>query len=116
MALARNLAIVLGLAAAVWLLPAGGQSASTAGAALTALFFLGLALFAGRQYIERRTTLYGLGDRYRGLLYGAVAVGFVTLTATNRLLSTSVGTAVWFGLLGGVVGAMLAVVRYARSY
>jgi hypothetical protein len=116
MALARNLAIVFGLAAVVWLLPAGGQGASTASAALVALFSVGLVLFAGRMYLERRTTIDGLGDRYRALLYGAVAVGFVTFAATPRLLASSAGTAAWIALLAGVVMALLAVVRYARSY
>jgi hypothetical protein len=116
MAAGRNAAIILGLAAAVWLLPQGGQTANTAGAALSALFALGLALFAGRMYLERRTTIYGLGDRYRALLYGAGAAGFVTLTATPRLLASSAGTAAWIALLAGVVMALLAVVRYARTY
>ncbi|TMK41372.1 MAG: hypothetical protein E6G56_03945 [Actinobacteria bacterium] len=116
MAAARNLVIVFGLAALVWLLPAGGQGANTAGAALAALFSLGLLLFVGRMYLERRTTLFGLDDRYRALLYGAAAVGFLTLTATPRLLASSAGTAAWIALLAGVVMALLAVVRYARSY
>ena len=61
-------------------------------------------------------TLFGLDDRYRALLYGAAAVGFLTLTATPRLLASSAGTAAWIALLAGVVMALLAVVRYARSY
>jgi len=43
-------------------------------------------------------------------------VGFLTRTATPRLLASSAGTAVWIALLAGVVMALLAVVRYARSY
>jgi hypothetical protein len=71
---ARNIAIIVAIAAAVYLLPGGGRVASTFEAALWAAFGVGVAYFGLRMYRERRITLYGLGDRHRALLYGGVAL------------------------------------------
>jgi hypothetical protein len=113
---ARNVAIILVIAAAVYFLPNGGRAANTFGAALSVAFAAGLAFFAGRLYLEHRTTIYGLGDRHRGLLYGALAVGTVTITAQPRMFETAAGELAWFLLIGAVVAALVAVVRRWRAY
>ena len=112
----RNVVIVLALAAAVDFLPQGGRTADTISAILAVGFGAGLALFAGRMYLEHRVTIYGLGDRHRALLYGALAVGAVTITAQPRMFQTGLGEFAWFVLLGGVVVALLTVFRHWRSY
>src|ERR1700685_1784641 len=71
---ARNVAIILAIAAAVYFIPGGGRAASTFEAALWVAFGLGIGYFGLRMYREHHMTLYGLGDRHRGLLYGAVAL------------------------------------------
>jgi hypothetical protein len=114
--LIRNIAIVVVLAAAVWALPAGGQTASLVGSVLGVLFAVGLALYAGRLYLEHRMTLYGLEDNYRALLYGAIAVGFLTLTASSKLWASSTGTFAWVLLLAAAVFALATVYRVARRY
>ncbi len=72
---ARNVAIVVVIAAAVYFLPGGGRAASTFEAVLWVAFGVGIAYLGLRLYREHRVTLHGLGDRYRGLLYGALALG-----------------------------------------
>ena len=37
-------------------------------------FGVGIGYLGLRLYRENRVALYGLGDRYRGLLYGALAL------------------------------------------
>ena len=79
MTIARNVAIVLVLAAAVAFIPGGGTTAGLIGAILSTLIIVSLVFFAYRFYREHRVELDGLGDRWRGLLYGAIAAVVLAL-------------------------------------
>jgi hypothetical protein len=111
----RNVAIVALIAAAVQFLPGGGQVADAFAATLWVVFAVGLGYLGYRLYRERRVDLYGLG-RYRALLYGSLAVGYVALAARVRMWQTSLGEFVWFVLIGLCVWSLLAVYRYSRTY
>ena len=112
----RNVVIVLALAAAVAFLPAAGVGAAFLGWLLGIGFLGALGWFVSRLYREYRLTLYGLGDRNRGLLYGAVGVTVLTLTATRLLWATAIGTLAWFALLGAAIYAAVYVYRASREY
>jgi hypothetical protein len=112
----RNVAILLALAAAVAFLPGGHRAANTVGTVLGVMFAFGLAYAGVWLYRSRRADIYGLGDRRRGLLYGALGVGAVTLAAKTRMWETDFGELVWFVLLVLVVYTLFAVYRYSRSY
>jgi hypothetical protein len=114
--IARNVAIVALIAAAVEFLPGGGRAVEAFAAALWVVFAAGLAFFAYRLYRERHVDLYGLGDRHRALLYGAIAIGFVTAAAQPRMWHTGFGEFVWFALIGLTVYTLLVVYRYSRTY
>ena len=73
-------------------------------------------LEAAAEGLVVRLTLYGLGDRNRGLLYGAVGVTVLTLTATRLMWETAIGTAAWFVLLGAAIYAGVYVYRASREY
>ena len=111
----RNVVIVLALAAAVAFLPAAGVGAAFLGWLLGIGFLGALAWFASRLYREYRLTLYGLGDRNRGLLYGAIGVTALTLTASSLLWQTPIGVLAWFALLGAAIFAAVVVYRAARE-
>ena len=64
---------------------------------------------AAQQFLKR-------GDRRRGLLYGAIGVGLVTVAAKPRMWETGFGEFVWFVLIGLVVYTFVALYRYSRSY
>ena len=113
--IARNVAIVALIAAAVEFLPGGGRAASAFAAALWVVFAAGLAFFAYRLYREHRISLDRLGDRHRALLYGAAAVGYARRRAV-RMWQTGFGEFAWFVLIGIVVYTLLAVYRYSRTY
>jgi hypothetical protein len=113
---ARNVAIVALIAAAVYLLPGGGRVANTFEAILLVGFGVGIAYLGLRLYREHRIALHTLGDGYRALLYGALAVGTVTVLARARMWQTSVGELIWFALMGLVVYALITVYRYWRAY
>ncbi len=112
----RNVVIILAVAAAVYLIPGGGRGASVAGQAVWLIFLATLVWFAVIMYRQHRVSLYSLGDRRRGILYGAVAVATLTLTATSRLWNTGAGSVAWLVLLAGAAYAVIAVVWSARRY
>jgi hypothetical protein len=113
---ARNVAIVLAIAAAVYVLPGGGRAAKTFEAALWVAFCAGIAFLALRFYREQRVTIHGLGDWHRALLFGAAAVAAFAWMARTRMWQTGLGELAWFVLVLGVVWALMDVFRHSRSY
>ena len=113
---ARNVAIVMLIAAAVFLIPGGGRAASTFEAALFVAFGVAIAYLGLFLYRERRVAVHSLGDRYRGVLYGSIALGVAAVAARERMFQTGLGELVWFVLIGLVVYGLLVVYRYSRSY
>jgi multisubunit Na+/H+ antiporter MnhB subunit len=113
---ARNVGIVLVIAAAVYFIPGGGRAAGTFEATLWVAFALGLGYLGLRQYREHRIAIHGLGDRHRALLYGAIALAFFDYASYHRMWETSFGTLVWFVLVGCVIYAAMEVFRHSRTY
>jgi membrane protease YdiL (CAAX protease family) len=114
---ARNVAVILVLAAAVAFIPGGGTTASVIGAILSTLILVSLVFFVARLYRDHRLDLDTLGDRWRGLLYGAVAVLVVAMAARPRLREHGdTGTLVWVALLASAAYAVYLVWRHHREY
>jgi hypothetical protein len=113
---ARNIVIVVVLAALVALVPGGGTTAGVIVQALSLGFLGAIAWIASVMYRQHRSSLYLLGDRRRGALYGAIALLAVTLTATTRLWASPAGSVAWLVLVGGGVYVVFAVVWSARKY
>ena len=114
---AINVAIVLLIAAAVFLLPGGGQAASTFEALLLIGFGVGFGYLGLRLYRENRVAVHGLGDVHRARLYGALALAAFVIAAYNRMLHSSALVGVlWFVLLGLVLYGLMDVYRHWRSY
>lgn len=125
-------AIILAIAAAVYFIPGGGRAANTFEAALWVAFALGIGYLGLRMYREHHVGLYGLGDRHRGLLYGAVALGFFLWTVRSRMWYAfelrrgvefvqvhrwaGLGEVLWFALAGLAVYSLVAVYRQWRAY
>jgi hypothetical protein len=113
--MARNIGIIVALAAIVAFAPGGGEGASLISQLLSAVFTVVIALILGRLYLQFRTDIYGLGDRWRLVLYGSVAVIIVTLAASNRLFDSGAGALAWFALMGGAAYALYLVWRQYRA-
>lgn len=113
---ARNVAILLVIAAAVYFIPGGGRAAHTFEAALWVAFGLGLGYLGLRLYREHRVALHSLGDQYRALLYGAAALVVFEYVARERMWQTGFGELAWFVLGGIVVYSLLTVYRHWRAY
>lgn len=115
---ARNIAIVLVIAAAVFLLPGGGQAASTFESVLLIGFGVGFAYLGLRLYRENRVALHGLGDRYRAILYGSLALAGFLVAGYSRMIhdSRTIFGVLWFALLLAVLYGLMTVYRHWRSY
>lgn len=116
LAAARNILIILAIAALVVLLPGGGTGANVALQALYLVFLATLGWFAMVMYRQHRSTIYGLGDRRRAILYGAIVVLAVTLTGTSKMWHSSAGSVAWLVLIAAGVYAIVAIVWSARKY
>jgi hypothetical protein len=113
----RNIAIILALAVAVWKLPGGGTAADTVANVFSVLFIGGLLFFAYRVYMERREALWGLEERQRGLLYGALALAAFALIATARMWNAGgLGAVIWLAMMLAAGYAIYSVWRAYRSY
>jgi hypothetical protein len=112
----RNVLIVLALAAIVMLVPGGGNVGSAILELLVIAMLASLGWLGIRLYRERRADIYGLGERNRAILYGAIGVVTITLLATDRLWDTGLGTLAWLVLLALAGYGGYVVFRAAREY
>jgi hypothetical protein len=113
----RNIAIVVGLALCVWLVPGGDTASVTIGNLLGIIFIGGLLFLGYRLYMENRETIFGLPERQRGILYAAVALGAIALIATRRLWSEGgAGAILWLAFIGLAVWGLYSVWRSYREY
>lgn len=112
----RNVVIILALAGVVAFIPGGGRTSDALLQALVIVMFAALAYLAVRLYRERRTDLYGLGDRNRAILYGSVGLAAFLLVAADRMWDTGAGVIVWFALVVAAVYGVYYVFRAAREY
>jgi predicted Co/Zn/Cd cation transporter (cation efflux family) len=112
----RNVAIVLVLAVIVDFVRGGHEAANTVIQAISLAFLALIAWIASRLYREHRTEIYALGTKNRAILYIALGVGAVTLTASPRLDATPGGTLALIFLLAGSVFAIFQVFRAHQRY
>jgi hypothetical protein len=112
----RNVAIVLGIAALIVLIPGGGNGANAAGQAIGLVFLAVIGWFAYTQYRQHRLELESLGTNRRAILYLAAGVAILTMTAYSRLWVSSGGKIAFVLLLAAAGYAAFAVIRSARRY
>ena len=112
----RNIAIVLALAAVVYFAPGGGDAAALIGGLLSTAILASFVMLAARFYRERRTDIVGLGNRWRAIFYGALAVIVLAMAARPRLIETGGGTLLWLAAVAGSGYAIYRVWRHYREY
>lgn len=111
----RNVLIVLALAAVVYAIPGGQRSADFVASVLGILITASIAFFGYRLYRENRISIFSLGDRFRGLLYGALGAAVLMMAARDRLWDSAAGTLLWFAVIGAASYALVLVYRQYRS-
>ena len=114
---AWKFALVALFALVLTVLPGGGSALNLVLTLLTILFFTAIALLGYRLYREHRFELDTLDTRQRLVLYGSVALAFLTFTATQRLFDQGgLGVLVWLALLGACSYGVFWVWTQYRSY
>jgi hypothetical protein len=113
---ARNVAIIALLAAAVAFVPGGGTTASIVGGVLSTLILVAFVLLAARFYRERRLDIESLGDRWRLALYAAIAVLVLAFAGRARLWETGGGTLLWILVVAGACYTLYLVWHHHREY
>ena len=113
----RNFAILILIAVAVWQLPGGGTATNVVQNVLGIIFAGGFVFFGYRMYMENRDTIFGLGERNRGILYASVALAGITLVATQRMWDAGgLGAVLWLAFLGLSVYGLFMVWQAYREY
>ncbi|MBI5103732.1 MAG: hypothetical protein HZB46_01850 [Solirubrobacterales bacterium] len=113
---ARNVLIIVALAAAVAFLPGGGDTANFVAAVLSIAILASFVLILARFYRENRVAIFSLGDRHRAMLYGAIGLVVLAMAGIDRLFDTSIGVVIWFAMMAGASFAVYQVWRHYREY
>lgn len=99
----RNIAIIVLLAAAVMLMPRGGQITEAVFQALSLGFLVVIAWAAYRFLRSSDLTLLAMEDSKRLLFAGALGLLVLAIAATGTLWSSGLGTLLWIILVGVAV-------------
>ena len=113
---ARNIAIILALAAGIDFLPGGGAAAATVLTALTMIFFAAIAWLLYRVYREQQLTLSTLSDARKAGLFGAVGGIALLVVAYDNFTSWRGGLVLWLVLIAACAGIIFMIWRSATSY
>jgi surface polysaccharide O-acyltransferase-like enzyme len=112
----RNVGIILLLAAIVAFVPQGGATATFAGNVISIAITIMFLLFGLRMYQMFRTDIYGLGDRWRAVLYGSIGLVVLAMAARPRLVDTGAGLLVWLVVMAAAAYGLYGCWRQYRSY
>ena len=115
-AITRNVLIVVVLAGAVYAVPGGGKSAEFIRSLLSILITASFAFIGWKLYRENRIAIFSLGDRDRGLLYGAIGTAVLMMAARERLWVTTAGKLLWVAAVAAASYALVVVYRHYRSF
>lgn len=113
---ARNIAIILALAAGIDFLPGGGAAAATVLSALMMIFLAAIAWLVYRVYREQQLTLATLTDARKAGLFGAVGGIALLVVAYDDFRSWTGGILLWIALMAGCVGIIFLIWRAATTY
>jgi hypothetical protein len=113
----RNIAIIVAITVAVWLVPGGDAAGRTIDNLLGIIFLGGLLFFGYRLYMERRETIFGLEERQRGIFYASVALAAITLVATGRMWDEGgLGAILWLAFIALAAWGLVSTWRAYREY
>jgi hypothetical protein len=115
---ARNVGIILALAAIVAFVPGGGDGADLLGQIVSAVFLVVIVVIFARLYRRFHSEIFGLGDRWRAVLYVSLAAIALTLAGAGELVEAGggLGALACFVLLGGAAYGLYATWKQYRSY
>lgn len=112
---ARNVTIVLLLALALTVLPAGGNIAEAVLALLSILFAVAIGAMLIRFWKDTSLQRDTFTDRQRWLIYGSIGAIALMIVGTDELFSTGPGVVVWVAVMVGAGWLIFNTWREARS-
>lgn len=112
----RNLAIIAAVAAIVAFVPAGNESASFVSQVISIALAIVFAFAGLRLYQMFRLEIYGLGDAWRGVLYGSVGLAIFAMAARPELVETSPGTLGFIAMIVAAGTGLYLVFQRYRAY
>jgi hypothetical protein len=112
----RNIAIIIALALIYWLVPGGSETGATVSNILGIVFAGGLLFLGYRLYMENRSTIFGLEDRMRAILYGALGLVTLAIVGTSRMWNTGAGAILWLAMIGAGAYGVYVVWQAYRTY
>src|SRR6476619_3169921 len=112
----RNAAVVAAIAAIVAFVPAGNESASFASQVVNITFAIVFAFIGLRLYQMFRTDIYGLGDRWRGILYASIGLAVFAMAARRDLVDTAAGTLGFVAMIVAAGTGLYLVWQRYRAY
>ncbi len=115
MTTARNVAILVALAAAVAFVPGGGDAAALVSRTLSLAFIAVIAWSLAYAYRRFGFDLDALRARDRALLYGAIAAIVLVLAGAGKLTATGTGAVVLIVVVLAAIAALMHVWRRHRS-
>lgn len=112
-----GIAIIALVALAIVALPEGGSFQELIGRTINAIFLVLIALSLAALYRSQRQWLLELSDRDRGIVYGAFAIGTLSLVAYSRFQDLWNGGVILMLLILGACGfAVYWVWRESRRW
>jgi len=114
--LIRNVAIVAAVAAIVAFVPAGNESASFVSQVISIAFAIVIAFLGLRLYQMFRTDIYGLGDLWRGVLYGSIGLVVFAFAARRELVDSGAGTLGFIAMIVAAGTGLYLVWQRYRAY
>lgn len=112
----RNVAVVLGLALAITVLPGGGNVTEAILTALSLAFIAAIGLLIGRFWQQQGLTLDVMTDRDRAILYASLAALVLMVAGIDELLDSGGGTLLFLAVTGGAVYGVFTAWRNASTY
>lgn len=103
---ARNVLIIMLLAAAVAFLPGGGNATETVFTALAMGFLAGITWMLYVLSRQNQLTLATLTDARRAIFYAAWGMIALLIAGTEKLWDSGGGTLLWIVLLGASIAAI----------
>lgn len=113
---ARNVAIIMVLAALVAFAPNGGNFADAVFTALTMAFLAAISWMLYTLSRQNELSLSALSDGRRAILYGAFGMIALLIAGTDKMFDSGGGTLLWIVLLGISVAAIWRVWMEANTY
>ena len=111
----RNVVIILLLALALTVLPAGGNVAEAVLTMLSILFAVAIGAMLIRFWKSSSLQRDTFTDRQRWLIYGSIGAIALMLVGTDELLSSGVGMIAWMAVMVGAGWLIFNTWREAQS-